>query len=70
MRLFGGFDDEKLKASFEVFVDKIAGNWCCRDRPFIDKGAKEKEKTAIVEVLTKRVFLPDDKGLTVPDPDW
>ncbi|KAG1654663.1 hypothetical protein FOA52_003820 [Chlamydomonas sp. UWO 241] len=70
MRLFGGFDDEKLKASFVLFVDKIAGNWCCRDRPFIDKGAKEKEKTAIVEALTKRVFFPDDKGLTVPDPDW
>ena len=30
---------------------------------------KEKEKLAITEELTKRVFL-DDKKLTVPDPDW
>ena len=78
MRLFGGFDDDKLKQSFEVcygsavqahawrfvpqdlfktprrnsqspfpshpyshttqdFVDKVAANWCCRDKPFIAK---------------------------------
>ena len=37
MRLFGGFDDAKLKASFEMFVDKVAANWCCRDKPFIAK---------------------------------
>mmetsp|Transcript_5636 Transcript_5636/g.17131 ORF Transcript_5636/g.17131 Transcript_5636/m.17131 type:complete len:169 (-) Transcript_5636:444-950(-) len=69
MRLFGGFDDGVLKASFEAFVDRVAGNWCCRDKPFIDRGMKEKEKLAIVETLLQRDFL-DDKGLEVPDPDW
>ncbi|KAJ9511474.1 hypothetical protein QJQ45_029860 [Haematococcus lacustris] len=30
-----------------AFLDKVAGNWCCRDKPFIAKGLKEKEKLAI-----------------------
>lgn len=21
----------------QAFVDKVAANWCCRDKPFIDK---------------------------------
>eukprot|EP00955_Chlamydomonas_euryale_P004991 53076-Chlamydomonas_euryale.AAC.3 len=72
MRLFGGFDDGVLKASFEAFVDRVAGNWCCRDKPFIDRGMKEKEKLAIVETLLQRDFLDDKglEGLKAPDPDW
>ncbi|KAJ9511250.1 hypothetical protein QJQ45_017155 [Haematococcus lacustris] len=76
-QVFAGWDDDKLKTSFEVrhvlqphqqaatqlaigpegstlaavrdvaFLDKVAGNWCCRDKPFIAKGLKEKEKLAI-----------------------
>ena len=45
--MFGGWDDKELKASFEAFLDKVVGNWCCRDKPFIAKGMKEKEKLAI-----------------------
>ena len=30
---------------------------------------KEKEKLAITEVLTERVFL-EDKKLEIKDPDW
>ncbi|GAX78234.1 hypothetical protein CEUSTIGMA_g5676.t1 [Chlamydomonas eustigma] len=69
MRLFGGFEDIKLKDSFEIFVDKVASNWCCRDKPFIAKGMKEKEKLAITESLTNRVFL-DDKKTPMADPPW
>ncbi|KAL6749493.1 nucleotide-diphospho-sugar transferase-domain-containing protein [Haematococcus lacustris] len=46
-QVFAGWDDDKLKTSFEAFLDKVAGNWCCRDKPFIAKGLKEKEKLAI-----------------------
>ncbi|KAJ9511362.1 hypothetical protein QJQ45_029767 [Haematococcus lacustris] len=80
-QVFAGWDDDKLKTSFEVrhvpqphqqaatqlaigpegsslaavrgvvgqgaFLDKVAGNWCCRDKPFIAEGLKEKEKLAI-----------------------
>ena len=24
-------------ALLQTFVDKVAANWCCRDKPFIDK---------------------------------
>ena len=77
MRLFGGFDDLKLKESFENFVDKVAAQWCCRDKPLIDKGQREKEKLSILEQLNPRPFVENrtggvsyDKNLTIPDPDW
>lgn len=75
MRLFGGFDDMKLKESFETFVDKVAANWCCRDKPLIDKGWKEKEKLSILDSLNPRPFIDKDKAsfaknITIPDPDW
>jgi hypothetical protein len=28
-------------------LDKVAGNWCCRDKPFVKQGLKEKEKLGI-----------------------
>jgi len=45
--IVGEWTDQALKTSFEAFLDKVAGNWCCRDKPFVAKGLKEKEKLAI-----------------------
>jgi hypothetical protein len=36
-----------LPGCLQTFLDKVAGNWCCRDKPFIKQGMKEKEKLAI-----------------------
>ncbi|KAG2422501.1 hypothetical protein HXX76_015970 [Chlamydomonas incerta] len=44
MKLFGGFDDQVLKASFESFADAVTANWCCRDEPYIKKGLQRKVK--------------------------
>ncbi|KAG2433971.1 hypothetical protein HYH02_012433 [Chlamydomonas schloesseri] len=44
MKLFGGFDDAVLKASFEAFADAVTANWCCRDEPYIKKGLARKVK--------------------------
>jgi hypothetical protein len=77
MRLFGGFDDPELKKSFETFVDQVAAQWCCRDKPLIDKGWREKEKLSILETLNPRPFIENrtggvsyDKNLSIPDPEW
>eukprot|EP00198_Chlamydomonas_reinhardtii_P011930 XP_001701267.1 predicted protein [Chlamydomonas reinhardtii] len=44
MKLFGGFDDQVLKASFEAFANAVTANWCCRDEPYIKKGLQRKVK--------------------------
>ncbi|KAG2487324.1 hypothetical protein HYH03_014041 [Edaphochlamys debaryana] len=42
--LFGGFDDQVLKASFDKWSFNVTANWCCRDEPYIQKGMAKKVK--------------------------
>ncbi|GLC65037.1 hypothetical protein PLESTF_000239600 [Pleodorina starrii] len=44
LQLFGGFNDQVLKASVETFAHNVTANWCCRDEPYIKRGLDRKVK--------------------------
>ncbi|GIL87771.1 hypothetical protein Vretimale_13060 [Volvox reticuliferus] len=44
LKLFGGFNDNILKASVDQLAFNVTANWCCRDEPYIAKGMAKKVK--------------------------